>query len=109
MNEAEFWRIIETAYFSSAGDGEKQAELLLEYLLQLSEGDILDFDEMFRHYHRAAYRCNLWDAAYIIEAGCGDDGFSDFREGLIGRGQAIYEAALADPESLVDVLEAGEE
>ncbi|MFI0445410.1 DUF4240 domain-containing protein [Actinomadura sp. 6N118] len=29
-----------------------------------------------------AYRHPLWNAAYLIEGGCGDDGFMDFRDGL---------------------------
>jgi hypothetical protein len=110
MNESEFWRIIDltTHAIRNDGNGEEQANLLVEYLVQLSEGDILDFDAIFRQYHGAANTYNLWDVTGIIEGGCGDDKFTDFRAGLIGRGQAIYESALADPESLVDVIEAGD-
>ncbi len=48
-----------------------------------------------------AYRWDLWAAAYIIEGGCSDDGFTDFRAGLIGLGRDVYYAAVADPGSLV--------
>jgi hypothetical protein len=34
-----------------------------------------------------------------------DDGFLCFRAWLVAQGQAVYEAALAGPESLVDVAE----
>jgi hypothetical protein len=53
-----------------------------------------------------AYRWDLWGAAYIIEGGCSDDGFTDFRSWLISMGRDIYETALRDPESLVDVADA---
>lgn len=48
----------------------------------------------------------MWGAAYIIEGGCSDDGFTDFRSWLISRGRDVYEAALRDPESLVEVAAA---
>jgi hypothetical protein len=51
----------------------------------------------------------LWAAAYIIGGGCSDDGFSDFRGWLICRGEKVYEAALRDPESLVEVVDDSEE
>jgi hypothetical protein len=108
MNEADFWRIIEMTNYQSAGDGEKQAELVVEYLSQLSEGEILDFDYIYRQYFERAYSFALWDAASIINGGCSSDGFDYFRPWLIGQGQAIYEAALADPDSLADVVELGE-
>jgi hypothetical protein len=41
----------------------------------------------------------LWAAAYLIEGGC-DDGFMDFRAGLMLQGRTAFEAAVADPDSL---------
>lgn len=37
--------------------------------------------------------------------GCSDDCFDYFRAWLIGRGQATYEAALANPDSLAEIAE----
>jgi hypothetical protein len=45
----------------------------------------------------------LWQAAYLIEGGCGDDGFMDFRDGLVLQGRAVFTRAVADPDSLADV------
>lgn len=59
------------------------------------------FDRAFA----AAYQWLLWAAAYIIEGGCSDDGFMDFRYGLISRGRSVFERALADPDSLADVAD----
>jgi hypothetical protein len=45
-----------------------------------------------------------------MPGGCSDDSFSDFRATLISYGRKIYEAVLADPESLVALdLENGED
>ena len=41
--------------------------------------------------------------------GCRDEGFMDFRAQLIGQGQDVFEKALSDPESLVDIVDFGQE
>lgn len=46
-------------------------------------------------------------AAYVINGGCSDDGFIDFRSWLIAQGKAVYDAALADPESLAGHITEG--
>ena len=51
----------------------------------------------------------MWDAAGIMkEYGCSDDGFIDFRAWLIAQGREVYFAALADPDSLADVVPYGD-
>jgi hypothetical protein len=47
-----------------------------------------------------AYSWPLWGAAYVINGGCGDDSFSDFRASLISRGRTAFDRALNDPDSL---------
>ncbi|MFA1547585.1 DUF4240 domain-containing protein [Actinomadura chokoriensis] len=51
----------------------------------------------------SAYRRPLWNAAYLIEGGCGDDGFMDFRSGLVLLGREVFTRAVADPDSLAAV------
>ncbi|GAA1585730.1 hypothetical protein GCM10009678_80400 [Actinomadura kijaniata] len=50
-----------------------------------------------------SYRGDLWGAAYLINGGASDDGFDYFRGWLVSQGRAVYEAALADPDSLAAV------
>jgi hypothetical protein len=50
----------------------------------------------------ALYRYDLWAAAYLIGGGCSDDGFIDFRAGLIAQGCDWYQKAAASPDSLAD-------
>ena len=38
----------------------------------------------------------------MINGGCGDDGFMDFRDYLVSRGRKVFDRTLADPESLLD-------
>ncbi|AKF11486.1 hypothetical protein DB32_008635 [Sandaracinus amylolyticus] len=74
---------------------------MLERLLRaLTPEDVAGFAHIFETLHARAYRWDLWHAAYVIEGGCSDDGFTDFRSGLIGLGREVFENALRDPLTL---------
>jgi len=102
MDEGQFWKIIEASKKSSNGNYEKQQLDLTDGLQQLEVMDIVKFDNQFRKLRGDAYTWDLWGAAYIMNGGCSDDCFSDFRGWLIGLGKNTYYAAMSDPESLVD-------
>jgi hypothetical protein len=94
MDTDGFWAIIERA------DSPKD---LHDRLAKLPAGELADFE---RHHQQAfvdSYDWGLWGAAYVIHGGCSDDSFDYFRAYLIGRGRAVFEAALADPDSLAAV------
>jgi len=84
---------------------ESAAKQVRNRLSSLDPEEIASYQEHFDRVVALAYQWNLWAAASIIYGGCSDDGFMDFRYGLISRGQAVFEAALADPDSLVDVAD----
>ncbi len=69
----------------------------------LSEKELVDFSVQFTLFKDKAFDWNLWAAAYIINCGCSDDKFIDFRTGLIFQGKKTFELVLDDPESLVDI------
>jgi len=100
-----FWNLMEQTKRVDKDNLDKQFELLIQELVKFSEADLISFDGIFSELMSRAYDWNLWAAAYIINCGCSDDGFTDFRAWLIGQGQAIFEKALEDPESLVDIVE----
>jgi Protein of unknown function (DUF4240) len=104
MNKETFWKIIDSSRQEAANDPDVQIDTLEEALSKLSPEDIVAFDRWMREYHLRAYTWELWAAAYIIGGGCSDDGFMDFRGWLISKGEKVYEAAFADPETLVDVV-----
>lgn len=111
MTEDAFWRLIESSrgdFDPKLRDGnmDRQADLLEEVLSALSVEEIAEFAEMFAQLLRRAYRWDLWGAAYVIGSGCSDDGFMDFRSWLISMGRVVFDAALADPESLAGVASA---
>ena len=104
MDKAGFWKIIDKSRMEADGDPEEQLEILGELLQELPPDEIVSFDRYLCEYHAGADHWDLWGAAYIIGGGCSDDGFMDFRGWLISRGEKAYEAAMADPESLVNVI-----
>jgi Protein of unknown function (DUF4240) len=105
MDTSQFWRLIEQSKTESGGNCTKQVEALTSILLELPAEEIEEFDIIFYRFHAQAYRNDVWAAAYIMNGGCSDDSFLDFRSWLIGQGEANYTAALRDPESLVSVVE----
>lgn len=97
MDIDRFWGII-----AKGQDSEDPRVLVAEELAKLPPDEIVSYEEHFIALVDRAYRWPLWGAAYIMQGGCGDDSFTDFRCGVISRGREVYERALADPESLAD-------
>jgi len=99
MPADKFWQIIERAA-KSDHDPDAQMKTLRTALHELSIEEIISFEVAFRRYLNEAYTWDLWGAADLIHGGCSDDGFEYFRRWLVSRGRDVYEAALADPDSL---------
>lgn len=77
-------------------------------LFYMTPEDVLQFHNLVYSYRDAAYKYGLWTAAGILmETGCSDDGFSDFRMWLIAQGKDVYLNALKDPDSLSGVTPYG--
>ncbi len=92
----------------AGNDTGRQSELLEERLSELPAKDIVDFQRIRHRLDEQAYTWDLWGAAYVIEDGCSDDCFRDFRSYLISLGGEAYETALRDPDALAPVVEDAE-
>lgn len=97
MTRSEFWALIGS---TRDADPDRHAERLTDALAGGPADEILSFGDHFDALEHDAYTWNLWAAAYVMNGGCSDDGFIDFRSWLILQGEAVYGAALADPDSL---------
>jgi uncharacterized protein YdeI (BOF family) len=104
MDTTEFWKLIEQSRYNSNGDVDKQAEILVNILTTLSLEEILDYQRIFDELEAAAQQYDLIEIADVIYGGIGDSGWKDFTAWLIGQGKTVYENAIDDPESLVDVV-----
>jgi Protein of unknown function (DUF4240) len=108
LGEPQFWRLVEDARREAGGDTERQSQLLAARLERLPAQQIADFGAIRHRLDRRAYTWELWGAAYVIDDGCSDDCFRDFRGYLISLGRGAYEAALKDPDSLAQVVQDAE-
>jgi Protein of unknown function (DUF4240) len=108
MDEAAFWQLTADTRQAAGGETERQSELLEEKLSRLPGEQIAEFQRIRHRLDEQAYSWDVWGAAYVIEDGCSDDCFRDFRAYLISLGRAPYEAALGDPDSLAPVVEDAE-
>jgi hypothetical protein len=104
MDETKFWKIIAKACKSDPDASDEWGEALQTELEEYDPEEILAWDRIFDRLAVEAYTVDLWGAAYTINGGASDDGFYYFRCWLIGMGQKVYEAALANPDSLADVV-----
>lgn len=102
MNEQIFWAIIQSADDQAQGSMYAKCEAIKAEIAKLSEEDAKVFAELFDAMMDKAYTWPLWGAAYLINGGCEEDAFADFRALLISRGQQAFEQAVTDPDSLAD-------
>jgi hypothetical protein len=99
---------VASARDEAGDDTGRQSELLETRLRSLPPDQIVAFQQHRHELDRRAYTWDLWGAAYVIEDGCSDDCFRDFRAYLISLGPKVYEAALRDPDSLASVVQDAE-
>ena len=102
MNEAIFWAMVQRAHDAAGTDMDAKCVLIKAEISGLSIPDACEFARLFDSMMGRAYTHALWGAAYVINGGCGDDTFSDFRTALISRGRDSFNRALSDPDSLAD-------
>jgi Protein of unknown function (DUF4240) len=98
-----FWRLIEQTRRAADNDTGRQSQLLKDRLTELSPGAILRFERTRRQLDRRAYTWAMLGAASVIEDGCSDDCFRDFRAYVISLGRGPYVRALRSPDSLASV------
>lgn len=102
MDGDAFWLIIQETFVKAAGDFDAQQSILTNALRKLEPGQIILFDNRFRQLRGYAYTWKLLGAAYLIQQGCGDDSFVDFRDWLIAQGREFFYRSVEDPDSLAD-------
>jgi hypothetical protein len=99
-----FWRLVAETRAAAGNDTGRQSQLLEARLRQLPAQQIAGFERIRRSLDRGIYTWDVWGAAYVIEDGCSDDCFRDFRGYVISLGRRPYEAALRNPDALAPVV-----
>ena len=108
LDDDRFWAFIAAARDAAGDDVDDRVGGLEQVLLTQHPDDVAAFQHKYDELLARACRWDLWGAAYLMNGGCSDDGFRYFRDWLISEGEAVFEAALADPDSLADVAQDGE-
>lgn len=100
LSSSEFWQLVTVP--DKTAEPESVSERLKALLSDLTDEQLIEFDKQFSLCMRQSYTWELFGAAFVM-AGCNDDyGFSEFRCWLISRGQAAFNAALDNADSLAD-------
>jgi hypothetical protein len=107
-DDAAFWQLVAETRQAAGNDTGRQSELLKDRLTRLSPQGILEFARTRHRLDQRAYTWSLWGAASVIEDGCSDDCFRDFRGYVISLGRGPYEKALGNPDSLASVAQDAE-
>ncbi len=103
MTDTECWILIEQCHDMALNDMELKCRLIREAVERLPDDSAADMVRFLDTQMSRCYTWPLWGAAYVMNGGCGDDGFHDFRACLISRGEAAVVKALKDPDSLADI------
>ena len=101
MDWDHFWAVVDAAVRPAGLD---HADGLRAELERLPWFAVVAFQARFEEAVAAADGPDLRAAADLVQ-GPGPAAYREFRVWLVGRGQATYDAALADPDSLADVLD----
>jgi hypothetical protein len=105
MNTDEFWGLVDKSKQKSRGDKQNQLAFIRSSLIKMETKHIFDFEEILR---RKIIECDdfkIMAAAKIINGYVADDSYLYFRSWLIGKGRAVFERALDDPDILANCVE----
>jgi hypothetical protein len=103
MRTDDFWAVIDRATAerpASPGDVAKRAAA---ELASCDPAEIVAWDRHLGRVMAASGKEDLWAAAYLINGGCSDDGFDNFRGWLIAHGRDAVARAVREPDSLAEM------
>jgi hypothetical protein len=99
-----FWKIIDEGR-ACAQNCRDQATKTQEILETFEPKEIAAFQQHFSNLMCESCRYDLWAVAFIVNGGCGNDGFDYFRAWLIGRGEQTFRIVLSQPERIGDFVQ----
>lgn len=100
----DFWNLIQTARGTTDPKAPStDPEALRAILEPLSDQEIEEFVRIYYSKLIELNRWSIWGAGYVASRlGMGDDAFHYFRSWIIGKGEACFNQALANPDGLVE-------
>lgn len=106
MTVDDLWVLVERARERTwdPGDIADVTARMVDVLVEVGPERIGLADVALQTLTARAYGWDLWGAAYLLNGGCSDDGFDYFLGWLVGQGREVFDRAVADPDSLADVV-----
>jgi Protein of unknown function (DUF4240) len=107
MNE--FWDVVERARADAVEggvvwpSGSAIGAAVVERLTPLPLEQIVEFHLCFTRVVRRAHQWKVCAAAFVIWGHISDDGFSDFKAGLVTLGRDTFERVVLDADTLADI------
>ncbi|NUT20444.1 MAG: DUF4240 domain-containing protein [Hamadaea sp.] len=108
MELADFWALIDQARTeattkSSWATAHDVGNALKQILAEWTPEQIIAFDDQFARMSGLADEWELCAACFLISGYLSDDGFTDFRAGIVGLGRTDFEQVIADSESIAEL------
>jgi Protein of unknown function (DUF4240) len=103
MRTDDFWAVIDRATADRPGSPDDLAERAADDLATRDPEAIVAWGRHLDRVMAASGTEDLWAAAYLINGGCSDDGFDNFRGWLIAHGRDAVAEAVRTPDSLAEL------
>ncbi|MFI5895539.1 DUF4240 domain-containing protein [Actinoplanes sp. NPDC051513] len=103
MRTDDFWAVIGRATADRPASPGEVAKRAAADLATRDPDEIVAWARHFDKVMVASGTQDLWAAAYLINGGCSDEGFDNFRGWLIAHGREAVARSVQSPDSLADV------
>jgi len=104
LDENMYWSIIEKS-LQNTNSQDEQEQFLIREISKLTPKEMIGFRLRTDKLLFDTYNSEMWCAGYIMNGGCSDDGFEDFRNWIISRGKDTYYKAKQNPDSLINATD----
>jgi uncharacterized protein DUF4240 len=103
MRTDDFWAVIDRATADRPGSPDEVAKRAVADLGARDPDEIVAWGRHLDKVMAASAKEDLWAAAYLINGGCSEDGFDNFRGWLIAHGREVVAKAVQQPDSLAEL------
>jgi hypothetical protein len=103
MRTDDFWAVIDRATADRPDRPDDVAKRATAELATRAPDEIVAWGRHLDKVMAASGKEDLWAAAYLINGGCSEDGFDNFRGWLIANGRDVVARAVREPDSLADL------
>ena len=103
MRTDDFWAVIDRATADRPGSPDEVAKRAVADLSARDPDEIVAWGRHLDKVMAASAKEDLWAAAYLINGGCSEDGFDNFRGWLIAHGREVVAKAVRQPDSLAEL------